>query len=138
MQEDNVEAIKGRFHKLGRDQGVMVKPNTVVPLNVTEETFTDNLPDLKRVKVDAVIVTGKCLEKLNSDRELKEAFIDLCEGAKVVLACRVAPKQKADIVNWVKIRNPNKNTLAIGDGANDVNMITAAHIGVGILGREGA
>jgi len=28
-------------------------------------------------------------------------------------------------------------TLAIGDGANDVNMITAAHIGVGISGVEG-
>jgi len=27
--------------------------------------------------------------------------------------------------------------LAIGDGANDVNMITAAHVGVGIRGVEG-
>jgi phospholipid-transporting ATPase len=28
-------------------------------------------------------------------------------------------------------------TLAIGDGANDVAMIQAAHVGVGIAGREG-
>ena len=28
-------------------------------------------------------------------------------------------------------------TLAIGDGANDVNMINAAHVGVGIMGVEG-
>jgi P-type E1-E2 ATPase len=28
-------------------------------------------------------------------------------------------------------------TLAIGDGANDVSMIKAAHIGVGISGQEG-
>ena len=27
-------------------------------------------------------------------------------------------------------------TLAIGDGANDVNMITAANVGVGIKGLE--
>ena len=27
--------------------------------------------------------------------------------------------------------------LAIGDGANDVAMIQAAHIGVGIMGHEG-
>ncbi len=27
--------------------------------------------------------------------------------------------------------------LAIGDGANDVNMIQSAHIGIGILGKEG-
>jgi phospholipid-transporting ATPase len=28
-------------------------------------------------------------------------------------------------------------TLAIGDGANDVNMIQTATIGIGIMGREG-
>ena len=28
-------------------------------------------------------------------------------------------------------------TLAIGDGANDVSMIQAAHVGVGISGHEG-
>jgi phospholipid-translocating ATPase len=28
-------------------------------------------------------------------------------------------------------------TLAIGDGANDVSMIQAAHVGVGISGEEG-
>ena len=39
-----------------------------------------------------------------------------------------------------KIEGPLKDsmtTLAIGDGANDVNMITSAHIGVGIIGVEG-
>jgi P-type E1-E2 ATPase len=29
-------------------------------------------------------------------------------------------------------------TLAIGDGANDVNMIEKAHIGFGIYGNEGS
>lgn len=55
----------------------------------------------------------------------------------MVLACRVSPKQKADIVNMVKKRFPKKITLAIGDGANDVNMILQAHVGVGIAGKEG-
>ena len=31
----------------------------------------------------------------------------------------------------------NKVTLAIGDGANDVNMIQEADIGIGIYGQEG-
>ena len=57
--------------------------------------------------------------------------------AGVVLACRVSPKQKADIVNLVRKRYPKKVTLSIGDGANDVNMILQAHVGVGILGKEG-
>lgn len=63
--------------------------------------------------------------------------MELTDDADVVLACRVSPKQKADIVNLVKKRYPKKVTLAIGDGANDVNMILQAHVGVGILGKEG-
>lgn len=31
-----------------------------------------------------------------------------------------------------------EKTLAIGDGANDVSMIYEAHVGVGILGKEGS
>ena len=37
----------------------------------------------------------------------------------------------------IKSYYPNKATLAIGDGANDVSMITEANIGVGISGNEG-
>ena len=37
----------------------------------------------------------------------------------------------------MKDRQANTITLAIGDGANDVNMISSAHIGVGIMGKEG-
>lgn len=57
----------------------------------------------------------------------------------MVIACRVSPKQKAEVVNMVKENKKDKKitTLAIGDGANDVNMITSAHIGIGILGLEG-
>ena len=59
------------------------------------------------------------------------------DSADVVLACRVSPKQKADIVNMIRMRFPRKITLSIDDGANDVNMILQAHVGVGILGKEG-
>ena len=55
----------------------------------------------------------------------------------VVLACRVSPKQKADIVHIIRKKHPHQSTLSIGDGANDVNMILAAHVGVGISGLEG-
>lgn len=35
------------------------------------------------------------------------------------------------------VKKLGKLTLAIGDGANDVNMILEAHVGVGIFGEEG-
>lgn len=49
----------------------------------------------------------------------------------------MSPKQKQEIVALVKNALPNAITLAIGDGANDVNMVTEAHVGVGIKGVEG-
>lgn len=74
---------------------------------------------------------------MQNDESLVSEFIELCMGANVVLACRVSPKQKAEVVRMMRAKNPDSVTLAIGDGANDVNMITAAHIGVGISGLEG-
>lgn len=38
----------------------------------------------------------------------------------------------------IKDDDPAATTLSIGDGANDVAMITAANVGVGIAGLEGA
>lgn len=49
---------------------------------------------------------------------------------------RVSPLQKALVVKLVK-KNQKAILLAIGDGANDVSMIQAAHVGVGISGVEG-
>lgn len=74
---------------------------------------------------------------LASNEELLQKFLKASDLVDVVLACRVSPQQKADIVNFIRKRFPKKVTLAIGDGANDVNMITQAHVGVGILGKEG-
>ena len=83
------------------------------------------------------MVAGETLSLIQCNKLIEGRFVDLCSNANVVLACRVSPKQKAEVVNMIKNRHPTKTTLAIGDGANDVNMITAAHIGVGISGLEG-
>lgn len=53
-----------------------------------------------------------------------------------LLFSRVSPLQKALVVKLVK-RHKKALLLAIGDGANDVSMIQAAHVGVGISGVEG-
>ncbi|KAH9673398.1 phospholipid-transporting ATPase [Citrus sinensis] len=63
-------------------------------------------------------------------------LFDLATSCRVVLCCRVAPLQKAGIVDLIKSRTDDM-TLAIGDGANDVSMIQMADVGVGICGQEG-
>lgn len=35
------------------------------------------------------------------------------------------------------VKDTGKRTLAIGDGANDCNMILTANVGVGLFGKEG-
>ncbi|XP_041278418.1 phospholipid-transporting ATPase IK [Onychostruthus taczanowskii] len=67
---------------------------------------------------------------------VEKAFVDLASSCQAVICCRVTPKQKALMVQLVK-KHKKAVTLAIGDGANDVNMIKTADIGVGISGLEG-
>lgn len=83
-------------------------------------------------------MTGEALNQIQTNEGVKDLFLNLVDKVDVVLACRVSPKQKADIVNMIRLKYPEKSTLAIGDGANDVNMITSAHVGVGIKGLEGS
>lgn len=52
-----------------------------------------------------------------------------------VVCCRVSPKEKGLVTALCRSRG--LRTLAIGDGANDVQMIRAAQVGVGISGLEG-
>lgn len=63
-------------------------------------------------------------------------LLQLATRCASVICCRVSPLQKAQVVELVK-NNEHAMCLAIGDGANDVSMIQAAHIGVGIAGEEG-
>ena len=65
-----------------------------------------------------------------------EDFKELACKAKCVIVSRVTPAQKAQIVESIK--ELGKMTLAIGDGGNDVTMIRAADVGVGIVGKEGS
>lgn len=86
----------------------------------------------------SLVFSGEILSLIKSEEELEEVFIDIIQEIEVVIACRVSPKQKAEIVDLIKANLPNKTTLAIGDGANDVSMITTAHVGIGIMGLEGS
>jgi phospholipid-transporting ATPase len=75
---------------------------------------------------------------LHAAKVLSQMLLDISSVCQAVIACRVSPAQKADIVNLIRYNSPQKPiTLAIGDGANDVNMIQSAHVGIGVSGQEG-
>jgi phospholipid-translocating P-type ATPase (flippase) len=66
-----------------------------------------------------------------------DKFVALATQCVAVVVCRSSPLQKALIVLLVKKYVTGVRTLAVGDGANDVPMIRAAAIGIGIAGLEG-
>lgn len=68
--------------------------------------------------------------------EMTLSFLEIIKCCETVICCRVTPKQKAEVVALIK-KHLKKITLAIGDGANDANMIQEAHIGIGLYGEEG-
>ncbi|KAG1764931.1 Ca-transporting ATPase [Suillus occidentalis] len=83
----------------------------------------------------ALVIDGKSLG-FALEKELSKSFLELALMCRAVICCRVSPLQKALVVKLVK-KNQKSILLAIGDGANDVSMIQAAHVGVGISGVEG-
>ncbi|KAL1918098.1 uncharacterized protein VTP21DRAFT_3364 [Calcarisporiella thermophila] len=83
----------------------------------------------------ALIIDGKALT-FALEKDVEKIFLDLAVLCKAVVCCRVSPLQKALVVKLVK-KYVKAILLAIGDGANDVSMIQAAHVGVGISGVEG-
>ncbi|KAH8099600.1 phospholipid-translocating P-type ATPase [Cristinia sonorae] len=83
-----------------------------------------------------LVIDGSALDFALSDEHHKHLLLRLATQCEAVICCRVSPLQKALIVKLVK-DGLGRMTLAIGDGANDVSMIQAADVGVGISGEEG-
>ncbi|KAJ3445333.1 putative phospholipid-transporting atpase [Anaeramoeba flamelloides] len=100
--------------------------------NANETAFQNN----KQYQPMALIISGKALRFALTENQ-KLTFLKLAQRCQAVICCRVSPIQKSQIVELVRHNVKNSTTLAIGDGANDVSMIQAAHVGVGISGNEG-
>ncbi|XP_062200436.1 phospholipid-transporting ATPase 3-like isoform X2 [Phragmites australis] len=83
----------------------------------------------------ALIIDGRCL-MYALDPTLRVDLLGLSLICNSVVCCRVSPLQKAQVTSLVR-KGARKITLSIGDGANDVSMIQAAHVGIGISGQEG-
>ncbi|KJR86609.1 phospholipid-translocating ATPase [Sporothrix schenckii 1099-18] len=92
--------------------------------------------DFLRAKTDAcLLIDGESLALFLAG-PLRTAFIAAAVQLPTVVACRCSPTQKADVAQLIKAHT-RKRVCCIGDGGNDVSMIQAADVGVGIVGKEG-
>uniref|UniRef100_A0A4W4FXJ8 Phospholipid-transporting ATPase n=1 Tax=Electrophorus electricus TaxID=8005 RepID=A0A4W4FXJ8_ELEEL len=110
----------------------------------TDHECAEQLRRLSRVNfgrsADHVIQHGLVVDGASLSlalREHEKLFMEVCKNCSAVLCCRMAPLQKAKVVRLLKTSPEKPITLAIGDGANDVSMIQEAHVGIGIMGKEG-
>lgn len=91
--------------------------------------------DFLRGKPDScLLIDGESLALLL--RHMPNEFVAVAVRLPTVVACRCSPTQKADIAKLIK-EFTKKRVCCIGDGGNDVSMIQAADVGVGIVGKEG-
>ena len=88
----------------------------------------------RRKQDTALVIRGDSLEVCLEYYE--HELMELISLAPAVVACRCSPEQKAAVVRLIE-RHTGKIAAAIGDGGNDVSMIQAASVGIGIVGKEG-
>ncbi|KAG7396041.1 hypothetical protein PHYBOEH_002864 [Phytophthora boehmeriae] len=111
-------------------QEVIIRGNTRSEMTQQLQKALENSQESQALLVDGSALT---LALLPSNCE---NFLKLALQSATVIVCRASPIQKALVVELVKSGVPDV-TLAVGDGANDVSMIRAAHVGVGVMGQEG-
>uniref|UniRef100_A0A8C8VG02 Phospholipid-transporting ATPase n=1 Tax=Pelusios castaneus TaxID=367368 RepID=A0A8C8VG02_9SAUR len=114
-KNSNVEGTKWKCFGFGLSSSL---PASVVPS-----------PDI------GLVVDGRTLNIIFQGK-LEKKFLELAKYCHSVLCCRATPLQKSMVVKLVR-RQLRVMTLSIGDGANDVSMIQAADVGIGISGQEG-
>jgi len=120
-----------------KKESVMKQFDDVVRTLMNEQTVEKLTEKVSpKDEVHAFVVDGAALAHLLDDDTVRQQLIQLSNVFHSVICCRVSPLQKAMVVELVR-RGKKSTTLAIGDGANDVSMIQAANVGVGISGQEG-
>ena len=87
------------------------------------ETPQQNVPPL--------VIDGTALQQALDT--FAQAFVAVACKSPAIVVCRCSPSQKESVVRSVT----GVVSCAVGDGGNDVSMIQAASIGVGIVGKEG-
>nr|XP_045234161.1 phospholipid-transporting ATPase IC isoform X4 [Macaca fascicularis] len=130
--------VQERFFPPGGNRALIITGSWLNEILLEKKTKRSKILKLKfpRTEEERRMRT-QSKRRLEAKKEQQQKnFVDLACECSAVICCRVTPKQKAMVVDLVK-RYKKAITLAIGDGANDVNMIKTAHIGVGISGQEG-
>lgn len=99
-------------------------------------TSLDDVDGMASIDLENTIlaIEGSIMSQLFKN----QAFFEYAKKAGAVVFARCEPSQKGECVRTFKELDKKAIVLAIGDGANDVDMIRSADVGVGVEGKEGS
>ncbi|KAK4170067.1 hypothetical protein QBC43DRAFT_251043 [Cladorrhinum sp. PSN259] len=104
------------------------------PLETQLESISTSVPEAIH---SVLVLDGPTLTTIQSSPELFKKFVSLSLRIHSVILSRATPLQKSLMVTSLRSASKKSITLSIGDGLNDLSMLSSAHIGIGISGREG-
>ena len=120
-------AISARLVARGQQIHTMAK--------VKQKSEAEDALDLLRNRPDScLLIDGESLALVLT--HFRTQFITTAVRLPAVIACRCSPTQKAEVALLIR-KHTKKRVCCIGDGGNDVSMIQAADVGIGIVGKEG-
>jgi len=96
-----------------------------------------NAAVVRRRAGQALILDGTVFRAACETEQGRQAVHQLSLVCRVGVGCRLSRMQKQRLIELFRQLGKPAVTLAIGDGANDGPMIIAAHVGVGVRGKEG-
>lgn len=88
----------------------------------------------------SMVITGKTISALDPQfhSELIRNITSCAIKVGILIASRVSPAQKKEVLMWLRENDKKACVLAIGDGTNDVQMLQSANVGIGIVGKSGS
>lgn len=122
---------------IARSARLVDHTQTIFPVIVKNKRDAMARLDIFGSKIGAaLLIDGTALQICLDDDDCRAQFVEFACDAPAVICCRCSPLQKAEVVKLIKAHS-KKQCAAIGDGGNDVSMIQAADVGIGIVGKEG-
>merc|ERR1719495_803451 len=100
----------------------------------TRSEAHQELNSYRRKQDTALVIRGDSLEVCLQYYE--HELMELVAAAPAVVCCRCSPESRQALLQ-TSPSHSGKRAAAVGDGGNDVSMIQATSVGVGIVGKEG-
>lgn len=101
----------------------------------SKEEIETYLTSLKTRGYNSLVIDGTSLAVIIE--HCLDSFIEIAKNLHCLVGCRYSPTQKAVMAATLR-EKAKERVMCIGDGGNDVSMITEANVGVGIEGKEGS